>query len=332
MMTVKNLHTQVLVLLLRDVVSPDVIEERLADFNVIGLSGREPEGMTGRRSAIMHCPSAVVPYRPDKYGYVWIDIIDGTWPDSMGDTGEQRELFAAWMAAYFGPGAWPRGLARACQHAHDWPQVRALAPQHHAYIRIRCSYRFEAPGSNPPFFPEDYDPLAELEFVTEIAAALVDLPEVLCFFNPSGECLTDPRQFHRSLSRYKSTRVLPLELWCNVRFFKFDDLNPEWLMFDTVGMVQFDEQDHEAWFRSGTNDPTEIDLFLRKMCAYAVEKSPTFKDGDVTSGPGKFIWQGFAGKRGRMMPSRRVVRWFERDGRDLPEDLIASFEEEPLLT
>jgi hypothetical protein len=177
-MAVKGLHTQVLVLLLRDVVSPGVIEERLADFNVIGLSGREPTGVTGPRSPLMHSPSAVVPYRPDEYGYVWIDIIDGAWPDSMGDTEQEREIFAAWMAAYFGPGAWPRGLARACQHAYEWPEGRAVAPQHRAYLRIRCSYRFESPDMTR-VLPANYDPLAELEFVTQIAAALVDLPEVL---------------------------------------------------------------------------------------------------------------------------------------------------------
>ena len=104
-MATKGWHTQALVLLLRDLVHPRAIEERLADFNVIGLSDREPKRKADSWSAIMHCPSAVVPYRPDEYGYVWIDIIDGTWPDSMGDTNEQRELFAAWMAAYFGPGA-----------------------------------------------------------------------------------------------------------------------------------------------------------------------------------------------------------------------------------
>jgi hypothetical protein len=48
--------------------------------------------------------------------------------------------------------------------------------------------------------------------------------------------------------------------------------------------------------------------FLRDLCIYTVEKAPTIKDGDVTSGPGKFIWQAFNGKRGRMMPQRRVIR------------------------
>jgi hypothetical protein len=34
----------------------------------------------------------------------------------------------------------------------------------------------------------------------------------------------------------------------------------------------------------------------------------------------------------RMMPQRRVIRWFERNGSDVPEDLIASFGEETILT
>jgi hypothetical protein len=33
-----------------------------------------------------------------------------------------------------------------------------------------------------------------------------------------------------------------------------------------------------------------------------------------------------------MMPQRRVIRWFERNGSDVPEDLIASFGEETILT
>jgi Domain of unknown function (DUF4261) len=330
-MTTKGAHTQVLVLLLRDVVPAGVIEERLADFNVIGLSGRKLEGDTGPRSAVMHRPSAVVPYRPDEYGHVWIDIIDGTWPDSMGDPKNEPEVYAAWEMAYFGPGAWPRSLARACQHAYEWPHGRAVAPQHRAYIRIRCSYYFGAPGT-AGLVPKNYDPIEELKFVTRIAAALVDLPGVLCFFNPSAECLKDARCFHECLPQHNSTGRLPLELWTNVRFFKFNDLDPEWWMLDTVGMVQFDVPDHEAWFRADTNDPTEVATFLRKMCAHAVKEAPTFKDGDVTSGPGKFIWQAFNAEHGRMMPTRRVIRWFPRDGRDLPDDLIASFAEEPILT
>jgi Domain of unknown function (DUF4261) len=330
-MTTKGAHTQVLALLLRDVVSPSAIEERLADFNVIGLTEREPKREADSWSAIMHSPSAVVPYRPDDYGYVWIDIIDRTWPDSMGDTEQEREIFAAWMAAYFGPGAWPRGLARACRHAYEWPEARAVVPQHRAYIRIRCSYYFESPGTTP-ILPKNYDPLAELEFVTQIAAALVDLPEVLCFFNPSAECLKDARSLQESLPRYSLTGILPLDLWSNVRFFKFDDLNPEWMMLDTVGMVQFDVPDHEAWFRTGTNDLGEVATFLRNMCAYVVKEAPTIRDGDVTNGPGKFIWQAINAKDGCVMPARRVIRWFERNGRGLPDDLIASFSERPLLT
>jgi hypothetical protein len=142
----------------------------------------------------------------------------------------------------------------------------------------------------------------------------------------------DARRFHDWLSCYGSTGRLPLELWSNVRFFKFDDLNPEWWMLDTVGMVQFDVPDHEAWFRADTHDPTEIANFVRQLCVYMLEKTPTIKDGDLTSGPGKFIWQAINSRRGRMMPARHVIRWFERDGRGLPDDLIASFAEEPVLT
>ena len=59
----------------------------------------------------------------------------------------------------------------------------------------------------------------------------------------------------------------------------------------------------------------EVATFLRKVCAYVINEAPIIMDGDFTSGPGKFIWQAVNAKDGRMMPSRRVVRWFERDPR-----------------
>jgi hypothetical protein len=249
----------------------------------------------------------------------------------MGDPKQAPDVFAAWMGAYFGPGAWPRGLARACQHAYGWTDCRTVVPQHRAYIRIRCSYYFEAP-EDAPILPTNYDPVAELDFVTQVAEALIDLPEVLCFFNPSAECLTDARRFCDALARSRMTGRLPLELWSNVRFFRFDNLDPEWWMLDTVGMIQLDAPDHEVWFRAGTHDPTEIANFLRNLCVYEVEKAPTIKAGDVTSGPGKFAWQAITADNGRMMPQRRVIRWFARDGQGLADDLISSFTEAPILT
>jgi hypothetical protein len=42
---------------------------------------------------------------------------------------------------------------------------------------------------------------------------------------------------------------MPLELWSNIRFFKFEDARPPpGALMDKVGMSQFDEPGHEACF------------------------------------------------------------------------------------
>jgi hypothetical protein len=197
---------------------------------------------------------------------------------------------------------------------------------------IRCSYTFGTPENAPVIFaPKDYEPVHELEFVTRIAAALVRLPQTLCFFNPNGECVRGVSEFLRSLSEHASAKQMPLDLWANVRFFKCPNVNPAWYFMDTVGMSQLDAPDHEAFFQLDAYEPGYVDPFLRKMSAYVVEQGPIIRDGDTADGPGDVRWQGFNLKKGRIAaPPREVIRWFPLDGRRRPPELTRATQPSPV--
>lgn len=265
----------------------------------------------------------VVPYRPDVNGYISIDVADQRWPDRMGDSKAGAEIFAAWAMGQFGPGAWPGGLERACQHSWGWPEGHSVPLQHQAFIRTRCSYLFGA-GADALLMPDDYQPLQELEFATRIAAALIRLPEIVCYFNPNGECVRDPRRFLESLSYHSLAKLMPLELWSNVRVFGFQDVQPAWSFMDTVGMSQLDAPDHEACFQSDSYVPAEVGNFLRNASAYLVENGPIIRNGDTMDGPANVRWRGFSIKQGRMEPPREVMRWFPQDQRRAPAELTDS--------
>jgi hypothetical protein len=221
---------------------------------------------------------------------------------------------------FFGPGTWPGGLERACQQSWGWPDGRSVPLQHQAFIRILSSYVF-GQDKDAPVMPSDYKSLQELEFVTRIAAELVRLPEVLCFFNPGGECVRSASQFLDSLNRHAATKQMPLDVWSNVRFFRFADTRPEWALMDTVGMSQLDARDQEACFPLDAYDPEQVDNFLRNASAYVVQHGPVIRDGDTIDGPGNTKWQGFNLDEGRIAPPREVIRWLPLDGQKAPAEL-----------
>jgi hypothetical protein len=309
----KGFYTQCLAILLRKAVPLRAIEESLQDFSVVN---RVEDSADWTISG----PSVVVAYRPDVNGYVAVDATDHRWPDHMGDPKADLEVFGAWSMGQFGPGTWPGGLERACQHSWGWPDGRSVPLQHQAFIRIRSSYVFGG-DKDAPVMPSDYNALQELEFVTRIAAALVRLPEVLCFFNPNGECVRSASQFLDALNQHTSAEQMPLDVWSNVRFFRFEDTKPEWALMDTVGMSQLDAPDHEACFPLDAYNPSEVDNFLRNVSVYVVEHGPVIRDGDTVDGPANAKWQGSNIEEGCIAPLRKVIRWFPLDGRKVPAEL-----------
>lgn len=317
-MPTKGFFTQTLTVLLERPATLDAVAGRLKGFEIL----RRTE------SAVVWAisgPSLQLAYRPEVNGSVAVDLVDQRWPDHMGDPEGEPDIFAAWATGGFGPGAWPGALRRACQHAWGWPEGRTVPQRHQAFLRIRSSYVLGA-GGDAPVLPEDYDPVGELRFVTEVAAALLGLSEALCYFNPGGECVQNPFRFLKLLRDHAEAERLPLDLWSNVRFFRLDRPPQVWSLMDTVGMSQLDVPDHEACFQLDAYEPGEIDNFLRDVSAHVVETGDRIENGDTFDGPGETPWRGFIVRRNDIRPPRDTVRWFPLDDREPPEELLASID------
>jgi len=265
-------------------------------------------------------PTLVLDYRPESNGMIVVDVVDRCWPDLMGDPKNEPRLFAAWSMGQFGPFAFPGGLQRAGQQCWSWEGGRTIASRHKAFIRIRSTYLIGGSGESP-VMPDDYEAMPELEFVTKMASAILEIPGALCYFNPSGEVVRDGDHLRESLNYAWTNGLPPLSVWSNIRLFK---LNPEWSLMDTVGNSQLDIPDIEACFHSESFEPNEVDNFLRNVSLYLIEKGEVIKDGDTMDGPGEIHWQSRQFENGISDPPRRVLRWLPLDNRQPPREIVNS--------
>jgi hypothetical protein len=263
----------------------------------------------------------VIPFHPEVNGYASIDVVNHPWPDSMGDPKSDPALFGAWSMGNFGPYAYPGGLARARQHAYGWPAARTLAQDPRGFIRIRLSYVFGA-NDNAPVMPADYDPVAELQWLDTVALALLDLPGVICYFNPNGEVLTDRDGFRRFWQACRDQQKLPLQLWTNVRLF---DVDAQFSFMDTVGNSQLDLPDVEAIAPKGEYDPGDIDYYLRNVTYYLLDR-PHLQTDEPIDGPGEtnLTWTIELLESGLVSPPRRVVRLCPRASQRAVRKSLAS--------
>ena len=90
-------------------------------------------------------------------------------------------------------------------------------------------------GDNAPIMPKEYDALDELQFVTDVAKALMNIPGTLCYFNPSGEVLRDRESLDELLEFCEASRLIPLPAWCNILFF---NLGGGWFVADGRAFVR----------------------------------------------------------------------------------------------
>jgi hypothetical protein len=273
----KGFFTQTLcVLTSRDVRLPEIAGV-LKPWNVVGSTAANADWQ-------LSAASLVVAYRPDVNGKITIDCVNHPWPDAMGDPKQDPTTFGAWSMGYFGPFTYPQGLARAGQHSWSWQPGRTIAAAHTGFIRIRSSY---ALGNNPnaPLLPKDYQPTPELDFLTKLALAILEVPGTLCYFNPGGEVLRDKAGLQELSDDYKQAKQPPLPVWCNVRFFA---LNKSWFLMDTVGNRQLDMPDLEVIFPIAEYGPERIDEYLRDVSAYLLDAGASvLRDGDKIDGPGE---------------------------------------------
>jgi hypothetical protein len=255
-------------------------------------------------------PTLIVPFRPEVNGYAAVDVVDQPWPDSMGDPKTDAQTFAAWGMGQFGPFTFPGGLARACQHAWAWQAGRAVAEKHRGFIRVRLSYCFGA-KEDAPMLPDDYDPWAEMNFLSRVVLALFKASGILCYFNPGGEVLRDEAGFADVWHACQEQQNIPLPLWMNVRFF---NVSPELGLMDTVGNAQLDLQDAEAVFPLRSYAPGDIDYYLRNATHYLMSLDRPLKAGEDIDGPGEsnLSWTMETPEQGAVDPPRRVLRLFPK--------------------
>lgn len=310
----KGMFTQGICVLLDRAPSLDQLESALGDFDIYGRHDTYEAWEFGG-------PTLIVGYRPDANGFVAIDVVDRSWPDDMGDPKEETMIFGAWTMGHFGPFTYPGSLERAAQQCWGWESGSAMPEEHKAFIRIRSSYAFGAQDDDP-IMPSDYEPLAELEFVTDLAVSLLDVPGALCYFNPNGEILRDVQTLRETLSYGRSKGIPPLDAWSNIRLFKVD---PDWVLMDTVGNDQLDIPDVEACFHSDPYDLAHVDNLLRNVSLYLLQHGEVFDDGDTIDGPGNVTWRAKRFEQGICDPPRRVLRLFPVDDHPVPPEL----EQEP---
>ncbi len=320
-MPIKGQFTAGACVLFERSVSLDQLDRALVEFEVVK---RLDEGSDWA----MRGPSLVLALRPDVNGYVSVDTVGKPWPDHMGDPQSEPMLFGAWSMGNFGPFAFPNGLKRAMQHSWGWPEGKTIPQRHTGFVRILASYVFGG-DPNAMIFPPAYDPLAELEFVTDVALAVMKLPGALCYFNPNGETLRSVQGMEESLAFARQRNVPPLDLYANVRLFNVDE---GWLVMDTVGNGQLgspDLPDLEAcMLKDKKYDLGQVDGFLRNTTLYVLRQGDVFRDGDTIDGPGRIRWRAWNRRGSLINPPRRTIRFFPEDGSKPPDALVRDRGEE----
>ena len=181
------------------------------------------------------------------------------------------------------------------------------------------SYVFGAADSDP-VRPADYAPVAELDAMTDVVVCLLDLPQALCYFNPSGETILTRERIRPIREHYKKIGAPPLDLWCNVRMWNFDD-GSNWMLFDSVGMEQLDLTDHEACYPRGRYKADEVAIGIRNSTLYIAQHGPIIKDGETMDGAGGIRWRANHHKESIAAPPRPVLRWLPTDDSEPPARL-----------
>jgi hypothetical protein len=255
-------------------------------------------------------PTLVVAFLPEVNGYAAVDVVNRPWPDSMGDPKSDSMTFAAWSMGHFGPLAFPGSLARSRQHAWAWRPARTISEGHRGFIRLRISYVFGG-NKNTPVMPADYDPVAEMMFLSRAVIALLRVPGVICYFNPNGEVLRDYESFREVWDACTEQQKLPLPLWMNIRFF---NLGETLGFMDTVGNGQLETRDVEAAFPSAGYDPGDVDYYLRNVTHYLLDFDGEMQSGEEIDGPGEtnLSWTMEVLDQGVVQPPRRVLRLYPK--------------------
>ncbi len=314
----KGLFTQGICVLLEQAIDPKEIESALSGFEIVGrhdsLGSADPT------------TTLVLQFRPEVAGHVLVSLSAKPWPDDMGDPEDSAELFVAWSLGQFGPLAFPGCLSRASEQSWGWEDGRQASKRHVAHIRVLTSYVIgqgedndEVDDEETRLLPEDYDSLAELQFLMKVISPLMELPGVICYFNPGGEVLRDATGLRQGLNHAWLHDFPPLDMWTNVRLYQATET---WSLMDTVGNGQFDLPDMEAVFVADSYKASEVEEFLRNASLFLLRDGEGFEEGDTADGPGGVTWRALECDEALADPPRPTIRWIPDDDYSPPDELL----------
>jgi hypothetical protein len=307
----RGLFTQTLCVLLKKDLPLDEIAEALVEFQP-KVQAPQVEGWE------FSGPSLLLDVGDLEDGFVVVDVVSRPWPDDMGVEQQDSTLFQAWDAGQFGPFTFPGSLERASEQSWGWPDGESVPKQCFGFIRVRLGYVIDQQeDGDDPQFPDEFDPVRELELLTRICASLLRLPDAICYFNPGGEVLRDRVSFEESQSLCEEHSIPTIDLWSNVRLFRFEN---DWAMMDTVGNSQLGLPDIEACFDARAYEFNSVDQLLRTLSMYLVENEE-FEDGEEVEDDGGMTWRMSMHDDSLCDPPRAVIRILPSDGRDVPEEL-----------
>jgi len=297
---------QSVVILFERAPDPQTLAAALSTFEIARVFEPEPHAawMGGH-------PGLLLAHRPDRNGYALVDVIDAPWPDDMGDPKGDVALFGAWSMGWLGPHVFPDNLARALRQPTELADASEVVGRHRAFVRVQLSYVLGASGDSP-IAPPDRDHLAELDFVTAVGRALLNVPGALAWFDANGEVLHSLESLESSIAFYGEHAQPPLDLWTHVRM--IDPQLPErWFLMDTIGLEQLGVIDMEACIPPALEDLSAVVRFLRGAANYLVTTRAVIDDGNTIDGPGG-LWRGFAFDESLAPRPRSVLRWYQVEG------------------
>ncbi|MES2464881.1 MAG: hypothetical protein V4671_30315, partial [Armatimonadota bacterium] len=206
----KGLFTQAVMVLLSRVPSLDEIKQALLLACPI-----EARSTFGGSNWCEGGPLLVLPFAPEKNGYLLVDTIERPWPDALGDSEDDLDVPPAWAAGHFGPLSFGGCLNQAALQSWKWKAGRRIQEKHVAFLRIRLTYLLgvlNPDKAHPLPLAKAVSPLEELQFLTQVSGALLTLRGALCLFYPAGEALRDAAFVEERLHLHRSGGPPPIDV------------------------------------------------------------------------------------------------------------------------
>lgn len=256
---------------------------------------------------------------------IYIDMINGPWPDSIPDERDDPVTFVSWHAGAFGVFVYPGCLERAVHECRVWPDAKKAAKRHKALLRIRYAYeRDSATSREGEKILDTHSPFEELVNITRLLLTLNKLPGVLGYFFPGGEALCSSELMLATWETYIRHGKKPFDLWImwiNRRLGYTAEV-PDWTLLDTFGLSQLDMVDIEACFQRMHYQPTQVANWLLNVATYLYENGSIIEDGQTLTGPGNTNWQAYHFDSSLQLPPRSVLCLRPQDGSRIPQRFL----------